>query len=366
MKQFVLTYLLTLIVCTIFGQHNDTWTAFWNKDTTLVGFKDKKGIVKIEPKFSGFTSANKFDNIIAVSEELNDTYKSYYLTKTGKIVGKDSLHIFDNGVDCESEGFIRFRDKKTDKAGMFNSRGDMAIPAEYDDLTRVTNGMIIALKGAKKKFWDEDDHSGCNHFSWTGGKELLLDTNNKVLVDNFKHENNLNFFSLLKSLKPNQDTTRQNFLGTDGQYYSFVDFEKEFRKWLTVALLDNFSKNNLLTASFKQVIYWKEPNGWINASKEDFIDANFELIKSKLAELKAPNCSYSIFSEGLNQFMFDSEDYTEYYNNCGESKDWIFPVKNIVITHKEKNDFSQDHFEFLRTNEGYRLISVTIRKGELK
>jgi len=41
-------------------------------------------------------------------------------------------------------------------------------------------------------------------------------------------------------------------------------------------------------------------------------------------------------------------------------------VKNIVITHKDKNDFSQDHFGFLRTDNGYKLIYITIRSGELK
>src|SRR5688572_4673117 len=120
MRHYILTHLLTLLGCTLFGQSNDTWTAFWNKDTTLIGFKDKNGVVKIEPKFSGFTFANKFDNIIVASEEVKDTYKTYYLTKTGRIVGRDSLRIFDNGADCESEGFIRFRDNKTDKVGMFN------------------------------------------------------------------------------------------------------------------------------------------------------------------------------------------------------------------------------------------------------
>ena len=133
-----------------------------------------------------------------------------------------------------------------------------------------------------------------------------------------------------------------------------------------VDLLGNFTKNNLLNVTFKQVIYWKEPNGWTYASKEDFIDANFDLIKAKLSELNSPTCSYSIFDEGLNPFMFDSDEYKEYYNNCGESKDWIYPVKNIVITYKDKRNITQDHFEFLRTEVGYRLISVTVRKGEIK
>jgi hypothetical protein len=350
---------MTVTNFTLLGQSKDTWTSFWNKDTTLMGFKDKNGIVKIEPKFKGFTSANKFDDIIAVTESMNENWNSYYLTKAGRIVGKDSLHIFDNGADCESEGYIRFRDPKTDKVGMFNRNGDIVVPAEYNDLTRVRNGMIIALKGAEKKQWGE-------HFSWKGGKEILINTNNKILVDNFKFANNLNFFSVLISSQPATDSIRQNFKGVNGQYYSFIDFDKEFWKWLKSSLLDNFTKNSLLESTYKEITFWKEPDGWTSEAKSTFIDRNFELIRTKLVELNSKDCDYTIFDEGLNPYIYDSEEYKDYYNNCGESKDWVYPIKNIVISYKVKKGLLQNHFDFLRTDVGYKLISVTIRQGELK
>ena len=96
MNIYLLTFLTTISSLTLFGQSNDAWNSFWNKDKTLIGYKDKNGVVKIEPKFTGFTNAGKFENIIAVAEEINDKWKSYYLTKQGRIVGIDSLHIFDN------------------------------------------------------------------------------------------------------------------------------------------------------------------------------------------------------------------------------------------------------------------------------
>lgn len=359
MRHLFLIYFFTLTSCTLLGQSKDTWTSFWNKDTSLIGFKDKNGIVKIEPKFSGFTSASKFDDIIAVTEAKNETWNSYYLTKTGRIVGKDSLHIFDNGADCESEGYIRFRDRKTDKVGMFNKNGDIVIPADYNDLTRVRNGMIIALKGAEKKQWGE-------HFSWKGGKEILIDTNNKILIDSFKYDNNLNFFSVLITTSLNADTIRQNFKSVSGQYYSFIDFDKEFRSWLKSSLLDNFTKNRLFECSYIKITFWKEPNGWTSESKSSFLDRNFELIKTKLLDLNSKDCDYNIFDEGLNPYIYETDEYKDFFNNCGESKDWIYPIKNIVISYKDKKELLQDHFEFLRTDNGYKLISVTIRKGELK
>lgn len=362
MKIQTLIFLLTLLKLSVFGQSNDTWTAFWNKDKTLIGYKDKNGVVKIKPKFqTGFTTARKFDNIIGVAEEVNKNWKLYYLTKSGRIVGRDSLHIFDNGCDCESEGFIRFRDTKTDKVGLFNRNGEIVIPAEYSDMTRVRNGMIIALKGAKKKYWE-----GGEHYSWVGGKEILIDTTNNILIDSFKYAGNINFFSLLISTQPNPDTIRQNFKTINGKYFSFIDFDKEFKAWLKTSLLDNFTKDNLLNATYKEVTFWKESLGWTSEARNSFIDCNYELIKAKLLQLNSRDCDFNIFDEGLNPFIYESDEYKGFFNNCGESKDWIYPIKNIVISYNENKSMLQDHIEFLRTDKGYKLISLTIRKGKIK
>ncbi len=350
---------MTLTGLTSFAQSSSTWISFWNRDSTLVGFKDVNGIIKIEPKFQGFTRANKFDDIMAVTEEINDKWHRYYLTKSGRIVGKDSLHIFDNGADCESEGYIRFRDRKSDKAGMFNRNGDIVIPAIYNDLTRVRNGMITALAGAMKKQWGE-------HYSWQGGKTTLIDTNNKILIDDFTFSDNINFFSVLISPQPTTDSTRQNFKGVNGQYYSFTDFNKEFQEWLKSSFLNNLTKNKLLKSANKEITYWKKQDGWTSEPTNAFIERNFELLKTTLLELNSKDSNYNIFSEGLNPYIYECDEYKKYFNNCGESKDWLYPIKTIVINYKDKKVLQQDHFEFLRTNEGYKLISVSIRKGVLK
>ena len=78
------------------------------------------------------------------------------------------------------------------------------------------------------------------------------------------------------------------------------------------------------------------------------------------------DCDYNIFDEGLNPYIYESEEYKGYFNNCGESKDWPYSIKNIVISYKDKKGLLQNHFDFLRTDNGYKLISITIRKGELK
>ncbi|WP_286967853.1 hypothetical protein [Flavobacterium sp. UBA4854] len=359
MKKIIALFIFALFTCSVFAQSNDIWTAFSNKDSTLTGFKDKNGVVKIEPKFTGFTIAQKFENIMAVSEEVNGKWNSYYLTKQGKIVGADSLYVFDNGPDCENEGYIRFKDRKTDKMGIFNSEGKIVISAQYSNLTKVRNGIISALKDAEKQQDGE-------HFFWKGGKEFLIDINNKILIEDFAYNDNLNFYSAEKSKEPNKDPIRESFLGVDGQYYSFINFEKEFKHWLENTLLKDLSKANLEKHSFDKITYWKEPDGWIHATKTKFINQNYTYLKLKLQELKNPKTDYFISSGGLNQFIFESDEYDIYFNNCNESKDWIYPTMDIVINPKNKTDRGQDHFEFLRTENGYKLISVSSRTDNLK
>ncbi len=359
MKKIIILCLLFCLNYPAFSQNNDTWISFWDKDTTHIGFKDKNGVIKIEPKFTGFTIARKFENIIAVSEQKNQKWESYYLTKSGKIVGRDSLYVFDNGPDCENEGFIRFTDRKTDKMGMFNAEGKIVIPAEYSNLTKVKNGMFIGLKDAKKEMDGE-------HFFWKGGKEFLIDINNKILIENFSYNDDLNFYSLEKSKEPSKDKTRDSFLGVDGLYYSFINFDKEFKYWLENNLLQDLSKASLEKHSFDKITYWKEPNGWISESKTKFIDQNYIYLKSKLQELKNPKTDYFVSSDGLNQFIFESSEYDLYFNNCNESREWLYPVKSIIINPKNKTDFKQDQIQFLRTENGYKLISVSNAKDNLK
>lgn len=362
MKLYLLTFITTILNMALLGQSNDIWTSFWNNDSTLVGYKDKNGAVKIEPKFTDFTRASKFDNIIAVSEE---NVGSYYLSKSGKIFGKDSLFIFDFIYDCESEGFIRFRDRKTDKVGMFDRNGKIAIPPIYDGLASVRNGMIIGLKDAEKKYWDKKRHSDCNHYSWVGGKEVLIDTLNNILIENFQYNDLLNFYTVEKTIIPHSDTIRKSFQANDGIYYSFIDFEKEFYQWIKKQLLNDLTVEKLVDCSYDTII-WESENGWEITNKEKLIKENYEILKSGLLEILQPKTDYFISKGELNSYMFEKLEFEKYYNNCGESKEWIYPTMSLVISHRNEKDFTQNHYEFLRTDNGYKLISLTIRNEKMK
>ena len=360
MKLKSLTTILSLLLWVgAFAQNKDIWTAFWNKDRTLIGFKDKGGQIKIVPKFNSFTSARRFDNVICVSDGRVD----YYLTKKGRIVGKNNAYVFDNGFDCESEGFIRFRDKVTHKVGMFNSNGDVAIPADYDNLRPVRNGIIVAFKNGH---WDATKKSEINEFPWIGSQAILIDTLNNVLIKDFRYNENINFFSLMISKQPNKNPIRQNFEAIDGRYYSFKNFDEEFKSWLKDSLLSHLTKSNLLKFTYRNITFWDEKKHWINQKKQHFFDRNFEMISSKLKAVNFDNHDCSVFTEGLNPYLYNSKDFGKYYDNCGASKDWIYPIKSIVITHFVDKGLLQDQFDFLRTTYGYRLIEVSIKVGEIK
>jgi len=212
----------------------------------------------------------------------------------------------------------------------------------------------------KKKYLE-----GGEHYSWVGGQEFLIDTNNNIHIENFKLDNNLNFFTLEKTTTIHTDTTRKSFLATDGSYYSFVDFEKEFRQWITKELQNDLTIERLISISY-DTITWETQKGWGKTNKEKLITDNYTILRKGLLEILQPKTDYFISSDGLNPFMFEGEEFEKYVNNCGESKDWIYPTMSIIVSHGDKNNFTQNHYEFLRTDNGYKLICLSTRNKKMK
>lgn len=366
MKFFLVTYLLINTCSSLFAQYEDRWKAYWNADKELIGFKDNHGHVMIEPRFTNFIGARYFDRIIAVAENITGTTRYYYLTKSGKIVGRDSLYIYDNAPDCESEGFIRFRDSKNDKAGMLNSLGQIVIPAEYSDLSKVRNGFVIALKDAEKIYLTEDQNSHDNHYRWTGGLTYLIDTTNRILIKNFAlDESHLDFYSIKVEVDPIREKIRKYFIGTDNYYYSFIDIKREFQEWLYSVLLGHFSKGVLIDNSYGNIYFWKESDGWRHTNSSEFFDRNFNIIKNIIIDFVENKSDYYITVEGLNPFIFMTPEFETYFNNCGEPEIWKHPLLNLIINNQTGSCLYQDYFDFLRTGDGYKLISVSLGAADL-
>ncbi len=353
---FVIIFLVSLN--TLFAQQLDTWTAFWNPDTTYIGFKNNLGQTMIEPKFMGLTSARTFSFIMAAMEEKDGEYISYYLTKSGKIIGRDSLFFFDNAADCENEGFIRFMDPITEKVGLFNRHGKVVIPAEYDGLSMVRNGVLAALKGARKEKMGE-------YFNWKGGAHMLLDTNNNVLANPFNPAYNLNYYSLETEDEESTDSIRLSFKSVNEDYLTFIDFEKEFKLWFQNKLLSDLSLENLLSHGFEEITYSDDSLGWISSPKALFLNYQYDTITAILNSIQSENSDYYFNTNGLNPFIFESEKYDIYFNNCGEAKEWQYPLMGIVINMIDDKHTYQYQISFLRTDEAYQLISFSSLKHDL-
>lgn len=363
MKTLLLILTVLLFGHYSYGQSNEIWTSFWDKDSTHIGYKNVDGKIMIEPTFEGFMVADKFDKVISVMTLSDNKYETYYLNKSGKKFGVDSVHFFDNTPDCESEGYIRFKDKKTDLVGMFDKNGKVVIPAEYNALSRVQNGMIQALKDAEKKYWDNHKESGCNHFSWKGGQELLISTDNKILVESLEYDGQLDFYSLEINDNPEAEPNGVCFKGTNNKYYHFTDYKKDFVIWLQ-DLTSSLNQQTMIESSMDTIVYWK--SGWTRVQRDDFIDSNYETLNGLLNSINNSNSDHYISIDGLNSFMYVGNEYDKYFNTCGESRFGKYPVMDLIINHKTENKLIQDHFDFLKTDEGYRLINVTIRSKKIK
>ncbi len=345
------------------------WVAFINAED-LGGFKDLQGNIRIEPKYRNLSDSMRFKNIIAVTEA-RETGKdaSYYLLKNGQKVAENSLYVYDNGFDCESEASIRFRDPSNGNVGFLDAQGKVLIPAIYSDARPFRNGLALVLKNAQRmcevgKEYSEE--SPCEHWHWMGGSTLLIDKNNNIVINGSIYESGLDWYSLEISNQPSQDLLRESFLGVSGEYYSFISFKDAFEQWLFRDFLANLSKTEMLKNSYQTITYWSEAkDGWIDTPRDDFFTVNYAVLAESLSKLKNSTVNFMYSITPLNKSIYEGEEYAQYFDDCGEPKEWQYPVFELVLTHREEGRVIQDIFEFLKTEQGYKLLSVTLRNNTL-
>ena len=375
MRHIIISILCFFSIQFSFGQAKDVWIRFYDTTTELSGYKDLKGNIKIPAKYDNLTRADTFHNIIAVTEKIDSSYKSYYLLKDGRKVGQDSVFMFDFTYDCESEGKILFKDNKKDRVGFFDK-----------------NGLAIALKNAKRSCWGEnEDTLNCEHLSWSGGEAVLINDKNEILVDSLKgYLSNINWYSL-KINDPSVDTSIWVSLqGNSGKVYSFVNYEKEFTKWFYskfLLALNSPSKDKLKELLFSEVTFWTNKNGWTSLNNNKFLNAfPTSITKERFKENNFKRLSIS--DEDLNSFIFEDKLYKSFYDACGSHNKEKYPVFDVMLTYYKKrtkelnlppppgsksekwelSDFDkkyeidyQEHFEFIRTDEGYKLLKVSLK-----
>lgn len=378
MKKIIL--ILILSIATNLMAQDNTWHAFFAEDGYTRGFKNEKGEVMIPPKFMGFTWAKKFKNIIAVMEG-TDLNSAYYLLKNGTKVGKDSLYIWDMATDCESEGMIRFRDQKTDKVGFFDSKGKVAIPALYAEALPFYNGVAVVYDGERVC---EDGtiytkNKPCEHWMLSENTNtLLIDRKHNILIDDFKYSNLIDLYSIKKN-----DTTalpyRLTQVGTNNNYYSFNNYEKQFENWLEelinkIETRKHQAKKELLP--LESLIHESMPIIYVRNTEvigsmrkvksKPFIESNSKYLTATFIALQNEDADFFISLSGLDPYIWHEPDYEKYFDDCGEALETKHPVLAIIINKKEGGKNYQEIFKFLKTEEGFKLISVESSKVKIK
>lgn len=375
MKSLIIAFFFCFTLVASFGQSDSNWVMFIDKSTNLIGYKNLKGDVKIEPKFTYLTQQNIFRNIMPVYEQSPtnaDSIFQYYLLKDGGKVGTDSLYVGDYFLDCESENKIRFRDHLTGKVGFFNNRGQVIIPAIYNDATSFNNGLALVIKDGKRICPDGMEYTKenpCEHFRWEGN-QLLINNENEVLLENIKPGNfeNLDLYSMV--INPEKKSAGFiDFKSSDGNIYSFLDLKKEFEFWLNNKFLPNKKSGNFADYFFPEITIPKETEfqsqkffdpkyadyAWTVDDKKNVLDKNKSLLNKILENVNNKNYLTSI-TKGNAPILLDKDLYQQYFSDCGDYLGLKYPYFEVMVTNN--NGLVLNGLGFIRTREGYKLVEV--------
>lgn len=344
LKKYLLLILLGNLACSVLAQRNE-----------------EKGL-----------DLNIKSGITAILDTTDGTkYRHYYKLTNRRVVGEDSVYSFDAIDDCESDGKIRFRDRITDKAGFFDNNGKVVVPAIYNDVSRFQNGMAMVIKDAKRVGWNGEDckKGGCEHWLWTGGSEMLINSRNEVLVDKFEVDGApvINWYSVQVSEMPADTSLYCSVKGVNGKWYVFLDYQKEFDKWfrekylaasVDLAKLREFAHDSLVSSL-------PDDQEWMRMSGDEFIQKCGSRLTARLQPIR--DHQISIFTGltmfGLNPYIHTGPSFEPFFDGCipGDAGRYpAFDVTSNFIDKSGKLDY-QEQYSFLRTGSGYKLIGVSWR-----
>jgi hypothetical protein len=235
--------------------------------------------------------------------------------------------------------------------------------------------MVEVIEGGSLIEYDGDGYDVMELFRfdrWEKGKHQLLDTKNRVLVKKFGHSYmNLDFHSLSIDSKPSTDPIRDSFLGTNGQYYSFINHEKEFIHWWTDEFLPDLTKENFLRYAYDFILGY-ETIGYtrprvIRDDKVSFINQHYDRMVlgfehvSGIRQDIAMNALTTSSYENLNYYrvlLRNCDGFERFCNICSDHNHEIYPVIHLAIRNKEGDPSKvvRYNIEFIRTDAGYRLF----------
>jgi hypothetical protein len=225
----------------------------------------------------------------------------------------------------------------------------------------------------------EGDTTNCEHLGWKDGETILINEKNEIIADSLKTDLSvINWYSKKVNDSSVDTSIYVNIKGKNGQTYSFVNYDREFRKWFynifLPTLKDGNSVKNLL---FDEVTYWSKKEGWISLEKNTFFKTFPTVFTTKRFETNKLT-KISMNQDLLNNLIFEKPIYNRYLNACGEHNNDKFPLYNVRVSYYKKRqkpdpgfesaflrNYETDYdenFEFLKTENGYKLLSVSLKK----
>lgn len=315
-------------------------------DEELIGYIDEKGDTILPAIYNPVFSHDRIYKVGAVSS-FDKKIGRFYINKLGHKFGRDSTWDWDFSYDVESEGFIRFTvsgrpDRNAHREGMFDWKGNIRIPADYNLLSSLKNGFVFAIKDARS----EPIAPGAEYYHWVGGKRLLLDSNNNILVSNQdeikKAYRNIDYYSY----QIGQDSIdgKINIRMDNEKYLSFNDLKKDF-----LSLVNSQSVYEKLLLDSVYI----DTN---RISQSDFVQSKAsDLLKEKLRQtIKIEDIKLSDFSP---YFEIDGKFLAPYLEQ--RSRDEMFRKKAVIelsIRHVPKKGFK---YVFIRSEgNNYKLVQV--------
>ncbi|OKS87452.1 WG repeat-containing protein [Mucilaginibacter polytrichastri] len=365
-KRYLLLLLFCISISSLHAQIANNWFSYYNAQKESIGYKDANGKIKIPAHFNGLTHTSTFRNIIAVDDA--DTHTSYYLLKNGQNVAKDSLYVWDFTYDCEQEGTIRFRDPVTDRVGFLDKNGKVNIRAVYNDARPFYNGLALVIHDGKRICADGTPYKAefCEHWSWDG-ITALINKKGEIVADsiNIMNTANLNWYSGKVADGPADTTLYTSFKAKNNKYYTFINYQKEFENWFYQHFLSGLQSNSLPSYCFDELTVeglWKQTLRK-HYSKDIFIKKYSALLLLKLAAVKKRQLETSIVSEELNTLIYNSRLFKTYHTDCGAPNTAKFPSFDVITSHYTNSHQLnyQEHYSFLRTTDGYKLIAVALK-----
>ncbi len=362
MKNVFLLYIFLFSALT-FGQEDTNWYAYYNTDSTKIGYRDAKGNVKIEPKFNPFATEQIFKEVIAVSEIISENkHQSYYLNKKGKKFGIDSTYLFDFEYATFNDGKIKFHDYKTDRVGFFDANGKVIIPAIYNDAGDFREGIVRVLIGAKRWCYDTNSEKSenCEHYGWKDGRNIMINNKNEELFE-IPEKKDYSYTLDYSKFKVNEKTDPDiytSYKGNDGNIYSFYSPERDFNKWFYTVFIPDFEKHNtILPKYFYELIsvsdndHPKEYTAWKNHKKDEYMKNNITWIND-------------IFKK-VSEKKFQALSSWEWLTNYSYFPENELPKQNlkdntvISLTCREENDYSaQNTFQFTKIGNSFYITSA--------